>query len=393
MIAFLRIALVAVLGLVLILVGGGLFFTKESASTSTPQTPSTPTVQETLASSSVPVAMPLSVTTKPATTTQKKPAPVPPIVKPPGVLTPGTPEYQKSLQDAIDALARLHASVGPATSLNDSARKALVNIHCTAKSAGAFNITGSGIIMDPKGVIVTNSHIAQFFLLKNYPTPGSLTCVIRTGSPAYPTYTAELLFMPPSWMAANAQKIKEQEPKGNGEHDYAFLRITGSVNPSTPLPASFPYLPPSYNDPSEGTTVLVAGYAAGFLGGAEVAKNLYASSSYVKIGEIFTYGNNTADVFSLGGSIVAQQGSSGGAVANENGNLVGVVVTSTITADTASRDLKALSFSYIAEDFVKENGMQLVDFLASDLAQKASSFNAGIAPTLTKTLTDILSQP
>ena len=100
-----------------------------------------------------------------------------------------------------------------------------------------------------------------------------------------------------------------------------------------------------------------------------------------------------ADVFSLGGSIVAQQGSSGGAVANENGNLVGVVVTSTITADTASRDLKALSFSYIAEDFVKENGMQLVDFLASDLAQKASSFNAGIAPTLTKTLTDILSQP
>ena len=64
-------------------------------------------------------------------------------------------------------------------------RKALVNIICTV-SAGTVlrSISGSGVIISSKGVVLTNAHIGQYFLLSDYPSKGNTFCVIRTGSPA-----------------------------------------------------------------------------------------------------------------------------------------------------------------------------------------------------------------
>lgn len=360
------------------------------------ETPPVPLVLE-----EVPQELKPAATTTP---TEEKPsasAPVPvvptPKAKPSGVLTPGTPEYEQSLKDALDALAKLNTQNTPPTpatlSINDRVRGAVVNIFCTSQvGATLSSITGSGIVIDPKGVILTNAHVGQYFLLKNYPTPGALNCIIRAGSPAYPAYTAELLYLPPSWISANAQKIDDENPTGNGEHDYALLRVTGSANANVPLPASLTYLMPSFVERDAGTDVLIAGYAAGFLGGAQIAKDLYASSSYGKIREYYTYGGNTADLFSLGGSVVAQQGSSGGAVADLDGRLVGVVVTSTTAPDTASRDLRALALPYIARDFEHERGIGFAEFLSRDLAKEAAAFYSGTAPTLTQSLVNVLNQ-
>lgn len=359
------------------------------APTETPPTPITETQKE-------PVLEQVPATsTKPV---EVAPTPAVPVTvsEKPSILTPGTPEYEKSLKEALDALAQLgpQSSSTPVTlSVNDRVRAAVVNIFCTSQvGATVSSITGSGIVIDPKGVILTNAHVGQYFLLKNYPTPGALNCVIRAGSPAYPAYTAELLYLPPSWISANAQKIDDESPTGNGEHDYALIRVTGSANASVPLPASFTYLMPSFLEENAGTDVLIAGYAAGFLGGAEITKNLYASSSYGKVREYYTYGSNSADLFSLGGSVVAQQGSSGGAVANLDGRLVGVVVTSTTAPDTASRDLRALSLPYIARDFEHERGIGFAEFLSRDLAKEAAAFNVGTAPTLTQQLLNVLNQ-
>jgi hypothetical protein len=107
----------------------------------------------------------------------------------------------------------------PFSFINEETRKALVNILCTTKFGGSLKpITASGIIIDEKGVILTNAHIAQYFLLKDYQTKNFLECVIRQGSPAKPLYRAQLLYIPSLWVEDNAASIKLQEPKGTGEN-------------------------------------------------------------------------------------------------------------------------------------------------------------------------------
>ncbi len=271
--------------------------------------------------------------------------------------------------------------------LNEKVRAAIVNIICISKSSGPLNsISASGVIIDSRGTIITNSHVGQYFLLKNYPVPNFVECTIRTGSPATAKYTAELLFLPPSWIADNAEKINEDKPTGNGEHDYAFLRITGTINSSISMPAAFPFLSVSTNPPGEGQSLIAAGYPAGFLGGISVQKDLYASSALTHVGDIFTFAENTIDLFSIGGSIVAQQGASGGAVANEDAVLMGIIVTATDAPDTASRDLRAITTSYIIRDFQKEAGTAIDTYMDGDTAAQARNFASNVAPLLTQKL-------
>lgn len=281
----------------------------------------------------------------------------------------------------------------PAGSLNEMVRNAVVNIVCTTAGSGPFNpISASGVMVHPSGVILTNAHVAQYLLLKNYPSQNFVECTVRTGSPASPKYKAELLFIPPSWVIENASKIKEQSPRGNGENDYALLRITGGVSTLVEVPHTLPYVPIALDDPVPGSQTLLVGYPAGFLGGITVQKELYAVSANASIGQIFTYGGNTPDLFSIGGTVVAQQGSSGGAVVRNDGALIGLIVTSSEAATTGERDLRALSTAYIVRSFAVQSGVALSDFLSSNLEERAKTFNVTVAPTLTQTLIHAINQ-
>lgn len=341
----------------------------------------------------VPTTTPQENGTLDQTTSEPEPERKPePLSETPSV--PAEDPFQ-GLADAFAELAKeqqLENNAPPNPSeANDLVRAALVNILCTTNGSGPFNpISASGIIIDSRGVILTNAHVAQFFLLKDYPTPDFVDCVIRTGSPAVPTYSAELLFISPSWVRENADKIDDKNPTGNGEHDYALLRITGAINQSTSLPQNFAYTPVALIAPDTGTSVVVAGYPAGFLGGITVQKDLYAASANATVGQLYTYGGDTTDLFSIGGSVVAQQGSSGGAVANQNGTLLGMIVTSSIADDTANRDLRALSTEYIVRDFEKEAGASLSTYLTGNIAENARLFNMLVSPTLTKLITNVL---
>ena len=303
--------------------------------------------------------------------------------------------YMESLQYALDALEKIkqqQPEAVPEQELNERVRGTVVNILCIPKGESKLNpISASGVIIDSRGIIITNAHVAQYFLLKDYPSRGVITCIARTGSPAMPAYTLELLFLPPSWIAKNAQKINDTRPTGNGEHDYAFLRTSGFIAAAgIPVPAEFPYLPVAKSAPNLGDATLLAGYPAGFLEGNTIQNDLYATSAYAHIQQLYTFGNNMVDLFSIGGSVVAQRGSSGGAVASEGGALVGVIVTSSDAASTANRDLRALSTEYIIRDFEAERGVSLAEYLGRNLAEEARLFESNIAPTLTQALVEVL---
>jgi len=276
--------------------------------------------------------------------------------------------------------------------LNSRVRQSIVNILCRSGGGGVPSASGSGIIIDSKGVILTNAHVAQLFLLRDYPQQGSVQCYIRTGSPARNAYVAELLFISPNWIRENARNLTQNNPAGTGEHDYALLRITGSANASLALPSSFPAL--SFDasaDTTIGRSVLLAGYPAGFLDGPTIESNLYAVSSPVTIKNVYTFGTNTVDLLSVGGSLVAQKGSSGGGVVDlTTGKVVGVFVTSTEAATTGERDLRAITIEYIQRALLEEHRNSLETLLEGDIAAKAEQFNLGVAPTLTKLLTNAL---
>ena len=277
--------------------------------------------------------------------------------------------------------------------LNTKIRDALVNIICTTKVSGSINpITGSGVIIDERGVIVTNAHIAQYYLLKDYSTPDFLDCTIRTGSPAVNAYRAELLFISSDWINDNYQKITQSNPKGTGENDFALLLITETTKPGTTLPDKFPFVAPDTREqePQPKDSVIVASYPAGFLGGISIQKELYAVSTITQVTEVFTFKEISLDLFSVGGNIVAQKGSSGGGIVSTAGRLLGIVVTASEGTQTDDRDLRAITFSHINKSLKEQAGVDLNGYLFGGLLGKSIQFIALIAPLLTVLLESAL---
>lgn len=261
-------------------------------------------------------------------------------------------------------------------------RDALVNIICYAPAGGGVHsISGSGVIIDPKGVILTNAHIAQYFLLADR----DISCTIRTGSPATDRFKAALMFLPSSWVQANANILTQANPNGTGEYDYALLGITKSTTASA-LPASFPYIPLATMPPSAGTPVVIASYGAQFLEASQIQSFLFPTIVFGSVKQVFTFVLNTIDVIALGGSAAAQEGSSGGGVANPNGKLIGTITTSTVEGTTDTRELDAITASYIRANYANETGEALDLLLARSPLQAIVDFAPKI-PALEAILT------
>ena len=345
----------------------------------TPATSRTPTATSTLSVEpgislppiTLPSLEPVTSTTAPAKSTPKKitpkSTPVPAVV-PVTTPAPAAPVVPAS-NSALDATA-------------SALRTSLVNILCDAPAGGSLHsISGSGIFIDPKGIILTNAHIGQYFLLADK----GAKCTIRTGSPAVDKYNAALIYISPKWLRANANVLTQILPSGTGEYDFALLAVSKSATVD-PLPDSFPFLPLATTPPSAGTPVVIATYAAQFLESAQIRSALSPTVVFGSVKDVFTFGTNTIDVLALGGSVAAQEGSSGGGVADSSGNLVGTITTSTVTGDTNTRSLDAITASYIRAEYASEMSSALDLLLAEPTAASIFDFAPKI-PTLETIIT------
>jgi len=288
-------------------------------------------------------------------------------IAPPATVTP--PSTTSSGSVSLDATASL-------------LRGALVNIMCYAPAGGSVHsISGSGVVIDSKGIILTNAHIGQYFLLADR----NVSCTIRTGSPATDAYKASLIYISPLWIKANATVLTQATPIGTGEYDFALLAITKSATENA-LPTLFSSIPLALQPPASGTPVVIASYGAQFLDASQIQSGLYPTIVFGSIKDIFTFAVNTIDVLALGGSAAAQEGSSGGGVADASGNLVGTITTSTIEGATATRSLAAISASYIRGEFASEMGSPL-DFLLGEPTSFSIADFASQIPSLEAILT------
>ncbi len=310
---------------------------------------------------------------KPAPVSNAKPLPSPPatVTIPQVILPPITQPATLSFD-----------------TINTQAREALVNILCIAEPGSKLpSFTGSGIIIDPRGIILTNAHVAERILLKDYGTPNALKCIIRNGSPARDAYYADLMYLPPSWVDKNISLITDPAPTGTGENDYAFLHIVRSATES-PLPTQFPYIPIDMSQASllVKDPVLVAAYPAGFLSDRSVHNALYPVTTITTIKTLYTFVKETLDLISLGGNPVSQKGSSGGGTISAQGKLVALIVTSTDAETTGDRELGAITTSHISRSLLENNGTSVSAFLAQDPTQATQYFQNSVAPALTEKL-------
>ncbi len=279
--------------------------------------------------------------------------------------------------------------------VNERARSATVNILCTPVSGGPFSpISGSGVFIDSRGIILTNAHIGQYFLLKDYLGDNSIDCLIRQGSPARALYRARLLYISASWVTHHHTEILVQRPVGTGEFDFALLLVTERSDPSAPLPDTFPYLETRFiDDPLVvNEPVIITAYPAGFLGGATIQTNLFLTSASATIEQVYTFNETSIDAISLGGNTNAQQGSSGGAIVSSTGELAGIVVTSTEAPKTSGRDLHAITLSHINRVLKTESGYSLSELFANYPALIADSFIRDAAPSLISLFRETLTQ-
>lgn len=316
-----------------------------------------------------PVAATVASSTASTSPTNKQPPTVKTKAKAPVAQTPVQPAAQTptgiTITKNID-----ESDIAAATK---SLRESTVNLFCTGTLNGLReSMSGTGVIIDKAGVVLTSAHVAQFMLLKTF------TCSIRTGSPANTAYQASLLYLPPQWITDNAYKIAEPDATSTGQHDFAFVYMqnTGKTFPSSNI---------TTNVPPKNEPVIIAAYPAQYLNGNTVQSDLYISSVASTLGTLYTFteGGKTIDEFSLASSALSQSGSSGGGVARaEDGAVFGLITTQTQGDNTAQRELNAITVGHIDRS-LKEFGEGGIETLMSgDSAQKSKDFMTNTAPTL-----------
>lgn len=346
--------------------------------------PSQPAAAATIPANTVPQAKPIATTpTKelqvaptPAT---KKPAEKPVITSiDPPASTQSTSTEISRIENPYDTPPRSFAEI------NTAARAALVNIFCIPREGGSLRpISGSGVLIDSRGIILTNAHVAQYVLLSESPDI-DLSCAIRIGAPAAAAWRARVIAFPSTWADTHVSELNSPTPAaGTGEHDWALLRISGAAAGAT-LPTTFPYLNP---DTREGIgfiddPVLGAGYPAEFVGGTVAQTGLYPVTSVTPINSLLTFHGDTVDMISIGSVIEAQGGSSGGPVVNAWNRLIGIITTTSAGTTTAERDLRALTLNYIDRDARIQLGQSLADLLTRDPIALDHDFITHQAPDL-----------
>lgn len=116
-----------------------------------------------------------------------------------------------------------------------------------------------------------------------------------------------------------------------------------------------------------GETLLTLGYPSEFLQGINTSRNSNLVFSTLRVaGYADVDGNlDTAEGYAFKGGIILQQGSSGTALFNRSGKIVGLIFATTKGETTADRDGIALMTHYIDNILKIETREGLTEFIAN----------------------------
>ena len=258
--------------------------------------------------------------------------------------------------------------------------EATVNLYCRMKLSGrTYSSTGTGVVVNERGIILTNAHVAQRFLLATSTSKTKTECTIRTGSPAKSSYTAEVLYMPPGWFTSYAEAIAtKDESTGTGEYDFALLAITGTTSKKQKLPTNFPALSLASSTPIEGASVTIAGYPAEKLDYMGVRDKLAFLTASSTVTGFRTFMRPHNDILLIAPSKAGQSGVSGGPVVNSSQAIVGIVSTMGGEKTGGLRSLRAVSHNHLERVVLATTGTTFAALLSGDIRARTQMTEASI---------------
>lgn len=276
------------------------------------------------------------------------------------------PEQKPSSENIVNI-----KETAPDTSVISSIENVSVNILCTKQMSNKISLTvGSGVIISSSGVVLTNAHVAQHFLLKD----AGYNCSIRRENIPLYGFNAVPLYISEGWIEDNHKQITNPSPTGTGKYDYALLLITSNTNPTIALP-KFPSVKLNTSEKflNAGDRITVAGYPGLVTYSLELAKNSSLQTDDVLVREIYTLETTSVDVVSTSDTNVAQRGSSGGG-AFKNNELGGIIVSTKSGTGSGVFALNILTLDYINREIKNETGKTLSSFISGDLLKQAKDF-------------------
>lgn len=223
---------------------------------------------------------------------------------------------------------------------------AVVQVIC--RLSDRFTISGSGVVISPLGIVLTNTHVVE----------DSTDCFVRTGNPA--SYGGRLKIL---YRGSSVEKIPDTDVP---LEDFAFGKIT-DVPLASKFKMPFKYL--AMNEaPSHSISerYFLAAYASEFAGGGGTTpQNLVFTIT--KLLGFFSISGDGQEVLELEGNVSTQEGASGSPIISPaDASVVGLVFGQNKGEDgteTASRTEYAFSLSYIDRVLEKKEGLGLQAFV------------------------------
>ncbi len=246
----------------------------------------------------------------------------------------------------------------------ETSTNSVVNIYCKITKGNLIeSVTGSGVVINSKGIVLTNAHVAEYVLLEDYMNSPSYSCNIRTGSPAKNSYKADVIYLSPTWVANNSNSLTRLNSVGTGANDYAFLRLKTSSQNNTVNPVTSSDISTEKNSISQ--KIILGGYPSENITADQLDKNLKFVSENSSITDLYGInGDDTKDLISTEATTLAQKGSSGGAIFSSQGILTGIMVATTLT-DNGLKNIRGIALSYINQNLISSYGKTIYELINS----------------------------